>query len=269
MRSNNMQRRVGHVGIESIAAETAKFTAPMLLVHGLWCAAPVWRKFMGYLAHRGWTCHALSLRGRGDARSERTIAHLCFADYQHDVRQVIDACEAPPVVVGHDLGGLLALSCAPSTPRAIIALAPLVPRSVAAVPSPAGYHLWSRLAAVRARALHPPRGKLGAAYFGSGAPGGTLADSACVVRELVRKSFQLPRGSNAPALVLAGERDPFCPPRAAQALAQHFRTSLLIAQDAGHAMPWEPGWEQRVDDIHRWLIQTLGEPLLVPCEEQE
>jgi pimeloyl-ACP methyl ester carboxylesterase len=264
-----MQGRIGHIRIESMAAETAKFTAPMLLVHGLWCAAPVWRKFMGYLAHRGWACHALNLRGRGVAKSEPAIARVCFADYQSDVRQVIDACEAPPVVVGHDLGGLLALSCAPSTARAIVALAPLVPRSIAAVPTLARYSLWAGLAALGNRALPPPRGKLGAACFGSGAPGGTLADSGCVVRELARKSFRLPTGSNAPALVLAGARDPFCPPSTAQALAQHFQTSLVIAPDGGHAMPWEPGWEQRADDVHRWLIQTLGEPLLALREEPE
>ena len=31
----------------------------------------------------------------------------------------------------------------------------------------------------------------------------------------------------------------------------------------------EAGWEQRVSEIHRWLVHTLGEDLLVPREEEE
>ncbi len=89
-----MQRRVGHAVIESIAAEIPKFTAPMLLVHGLWCTAAVWHTFMGYFAHRGWTCHALNLRGRAAPDSAISIGRVRFADYLEDVRGMIAACDA-------------------------------------------------------------------------------------------------------------------------------------------------------------------------------
>ncbi len=257
-----MQRHIGQVTIESMVAETPKFTAPMLLVHGLWCAAPVWHKFMGYLAHRGWSCHALNLRGRRGEKAELALAQIRFTDYRDDVRRVIDACEAPPVLVGHDLGGLLALTCATSAVRAIVAVAPLMPRSIAAVPATPPYALRSYLAVLRARPLRAPRGKLAAAYFGGGPPGGTFADSGCVVRELASRGFPLPQRCAAPALVLAGESDPFCPPTAAATLARHCQATVLIVRDAGHAMPWERGWEQRVSDVHRWLVRTLGEALL-------
>ncbi len=264
-----MQRRIGQVTIESIVAEAPKFTAPMLLVHGLWCAAPVWRKFMGYLAHRGWTCHALNLRGRRGGTSEPALAHLRFADYRDDVRQVIDACEAQPVLVGHDLGGLLALTCATSAVRAIVAVAPLLPRSIAAVPVTPPSALRSYLAVLRTRPLRAPRGKLAAAYFGGGPPGGTFADSGSVVRELASRGFPVPQPCAVPALVLAGERDPFCPPSAAATLAHHCRARVLIVPGAGHAMPWERGWEQRVSDVHRWLVRTLGEALLALPDEPQ
>lgn len=254
--------------LESIAAESPKFTAPLLLIHGLWCTARVWRSFMGYLAHRGWGCQALNLRPHNDASFRNPIREVRFADYLGAVRQVIAACDAPPIVVGHDLGGLLALCCRAHT-RATVALAPLVPRSIAPTSIRALFGLRSRVAVLRSRPLPAPRGKLGVAYFGSGVPGGTAPDSGWVVRELAREDLRVPHDVGAPALVLAGGRDPFCPPNALARLADYFGATLRQVDGAGHAMPWEPGWEQRVSEIHRWLIQTLGDALLANREDEE
>jgi pimeloyl-ACP methyl ester carboxylesterase len=261
-----MQRRIGEVTIESIAAESPKFTAPMVLVHGLWSTAAVWRKFMGYLAHRGWTCHALNLRGHGAAGVLRTV---CFADYLSDVAQVVAACEAAPVVVGHDLGGLLALSCDAPATRAVVALAPLVPRAIGGTPNATLTRWRARLAMLRSGPLPPPRGKLGAEYFAHGAPGGTTLDSARTARELCGDAFSLAACGDRPALVVAGERDRFCPAAEVKRLAVHVGATLHTAEGAGHAIPWEAGWEQRVAETHRWLIRTLGEPLLAMRDEEE
>jgi pimeloyl-ACP methyl ester carboxylesterase len=265
---DQMQRRVGQVVAESIAAESAKFTASMLLIPGFWCAASVWRRFMGYLAHRGWACHALSLRGPAEAGRGGAIGAVQFADYADDVRKVIDSCEAPPVVVGHDLGGLLALACG-SSARAVVALAPVVPRAIAATAHPALTGMGARVAMLRSGPLVAPRGRVAAAYFGGGAPGGIRSDSGRVARELASSAFRLPPTCALPALVLAGERDAFCPPDAVEHLARHYGATFRSVEGASHAMPWEPGWERRVSEIHRWLIQTLGEPLLLPRDEED
>jgi len=164
-RTERMQPRVGDVLIESVTAESPKFTAPMLLIPGLWCAAAAWRKFMGYLAHRGWNCHALTLRGRRDSGA----GSARFADELADVHAVIAACEAPPVLLGHDLGGLLALAANSAAVRAIGALAPIVPRACAVTAHPAlsGWHAW---VGRRWGRLPPPHGHLGAVYFGGAVP---------------------------------------------------------------------------------------------------
>lgn len=264
-----MQRRIGDITIESIAAESVKFAAPMVLVHGLWCSAAVWRKCMGYLAHRGWTCHAINLRGHGDAGGRDAVARSSIGDYLSDVQRVIASCEAAPVVIGHDLGGLLALACPPATTLAVVALAPLVPEVIGGTANPAlrGWGAW--LPMLRLRPLPPPRGKLGAEYFAETAPGGTSVDSARVARELRADVSHLPARGGTPTLLVAGERDPFCPPQAVEGLARHVGAQCLTVERAGHAMPWERGWEQRVATIHRWLIQTLGEPLLLLREDED
>jgi pimeloyl-ACP methyl ester carboxylesterase len=262
--------RIGPVSIEAIAAESPKFTAPMVLVHGLWCTPAAWRRFMGYLAHRGWSCMALDLHSDAVAGSERALSQTSLSDYATHVRQVIAACDAPPVLLGHDLGGLLVLRRDLPAIRAVVALAPLIPRPISVSGKPALTGLISRLALWRGRPLPPPRGKLAAAYFATAPPGGTTSEPAALARELRRDNFPLATiGVNVPALVLAAERDVFSMPSDVRRLAEHAGATFRLAERAGHAMPWEPGWERRVSEIHRWLIQTLGDPLLAMHEAEE
>ncbi len=140
-----MARLVGPARLETIAAERAKFTAPLLLIHGLWCTAAVWRKFMGYCAHRGWDCFALGLRGHAAGALPVVAGQVSWVDHVEDVRTAIAACPAPPIVIGHDLGGALALHCAAGTVRAKVALAPVWP---------AVAHTWSRAATVETARFH-------------------------------------------------------------------------------------------------------------------
>lgn len=255
-----MERRIGHVVLESFAAESQKFAAALVFIHGLWCTAAVWRKFMGFFAHRGWDCTALNLRGHVDGG--HGVGSVRFADYLTDVRGVLAAYSAPPILVGHDLGGLLALASAPAA-SAVVALAPVVPRAL----STAGHPLlssWSaRLAATCARPLPAPRRTIRAAYFGVDVPGGTTPDSSTVARELAYGAIPLPACGAVPALVLAGAADPFAPAGDVERLALRVGATFRCVAGASHAMPWAPGWERRGAEIHRWLIQTLGEDLLL------
>jgi len=262
-----MQRRIGDVIIDSVAAEAPKFTAPMLLVHGLWCTAAVWRRFMGYLAHRGWMTHALTLRGHAADSDRAAIGRVRFADYLDDVRRVVAACDAPPVVVGHDIGALLALHCRPQEVRAAVAVAPLVPDGSA--PGLRFLGLGARFAMWRTRALPAPTGHVAVDYFGPGAPGGTTPDSGCVAGELMRNEIPAPAASGVPTLIIGGTRDVIAPPDAVRRLAQPVGATLRLADGASHAMPWEPGWEQRVSEVHRWVVQALGENLLLPPEDED
>jgi pimeloyl-ACP methyl ester carboxylesterase len=260
-----MQGHVGSVAVETIAAETPKFTAPMVCIHGLWCTAAVWRRFTGFCAHRGWTCIAVNLRGRGGGAAGG-IAAVRFADYLDDVRQVLARCEAPPVVVGHDLGALLALHCDAPAVRAIVALAPLLPYADAGGSNRALTRLRARWATWRGVSLPPPRGVLGMAYLGA-ALAAAVPDSGRVAGELRR--LEPMAAPHVPTLLVAGRRDVFSPPALVERFAQAIGASLRVAENAGHAMPWEPGWEQRVSEIHRWLVQTLGDSLLIEHEEED
>jgi pimeloyl-ACP methyl ester carboxylesterase len=252
-----MARRVGPLTAETVQGEGAKFTAPLLLVHGLWSDARIWRRFVGFLSHRGWTCIAVNLRGRDGSPPVASVA-----EHLDDLKQVMAALEAPPVVVGHDLGGLLALHL--SGARAVVALAPLVPLPLAPTPAPALRRAGNVLSRWRGQPLTPPRGSWRDDYVAQP----SAREPSIVVRELMAKPWMpaaLP--ADVPGLVLGRERDRIVDPELAAKLAVAAGAEFQLCAGDSHAMMTDAGWEERVSIVHRWLIRTLGAPLLALYEE--
>lgn len=245
-----MAQRVGPLSAEISNAESEKYTAPLVLVHGLWERAAAWRRFTGYLGHRGWHCIAVERRG--------DVADV--ARHVADLRAAIAALDAPPVVLGHDLGANLALACR-DVARATVALAPLVgpPYGAAAA---ALQRAGSWLSRRRGAPLRPPGGRWAAAY-----PRRDSLEAAALVRQVI-DGVAVPAavGSPAPCVVVAMEEDVVTPLAASQALAEHTGCELLRVP-GGHAALSEPGWENGVAAIHRWIVQRLGVDLLAFYEE--
>lgn len=267
----NVRQRVGHIEIDTIAAERSKFTAPMLLVHGLWCTSSVWHRFIGYLAHRGWDCHAVNLRGRTSNPKQPhlpTPPNTNLAEHLSDLNAVIAACDSPPVVVGHDLGGLLALSSSLAPARAVVAISPLLPAPCREPPIPGLIELRTRIALRFRDCLPPPRGQVRLHYFGTTAPQPLVAESGAVARDLSDPGLKFTIGPVAPALIVVGDADATTPPSNVVKLAAS--VGVEIQQVAGgHALPWQDGWQDRAADLHRWLIRTLGDSLLAMLDEED
>jgi pimeloyl-ACP methyl ester carboxylesterase len=253
-----MHRRIGRLTAEVMQGEGGgKFTASLVLLHGLWGDARVWRPFVGFLGHRGWTATAVNLRGRAGSEPASGIEqHLS------DLRQAVATLDAPPVVVGHDLGGLLALHLTEA--RAIVALAPLVPLPLSTTPLPALQRAGSMLERWRGQPLRAPRG----AWRGDYVEDPSIRESVDVVRDLTTKPWMPPAlPAEVPGLVLAGGQDRVVDPDSVGKLAVAIGAELELCSAAGHAMLSDSGWEERVSLVHRWLIRKLGAPLLAFYEE--
>jgi pimeloyl-ACP methyl ester carboxylesterase len=247
-----MTMRVGPLRAEVTGPESERYTASLLLVHGLWARAPVWRRFAGYLAHRGWRCIALERR----AEISDIAAHAA------DLRAAIAALDAPPVIIGHDLGALLALYCADAA-RAVVAVAPLVGPPVAP-PVPALQHAGTWLARRRRMPLRAPRGRWRDAY-----PERDVVEPAALVRQLLSDVPSLGAASSdaPPCALFATRDDEITSATTAQALAREVGAEFHAIPVVGHAVLVAPGWEECVAAAHRWIIQRLGVDLLALYEE--
>ena len=116
------------------ASSVAAVAGPPLLFvhgsyHGAWCWAEKWQP---YFADRGYTTVSISLRAQ--AGSERA-AGMKFAGtletHADDVEDVVKSFAAPPVMVAHSFGGLVAelYVSQPRAPLAGVALVASVPPS--------------------------------------------------------------------------------------------------------------------------------------------
>lgn len=139
---------------------------PIVLVHGAWGGAWIWRRVLGPLRAAGHAVHALTLTGDGD-RAHLRRPDLSLSDHVRDVVAAIEAEELQDLVlVGHSYGGMVITGAAdrllaqdPKRLRRLVYVDAMVP-----VPGEgwgAGHPpeiVQARLAAARANdnALPPP-----------------------------------------------------------------------------------------------------------------
>ncbi|MFU8884537.1 MAG: alpha/beta fold hydrolase [Cyanobacteriota bacterium] len=100
---------------------------PLLLVHGFGAASGHWRRNAAVLAAAGWCVYGVDLIGFG--ASSQPALHLDNRLWARQLRAFLaQVVGRPAVLVGHSLGGLVALSCAVFFPRWV--------RAVVAAPLP-------------------------------------------------------------------------------------------------------------------------------------
>src|SRR4051812_43892960 len=125
------------VYIESWLPERRSRRKPLLFVHGELAGSWLWERYLGYFASRGWEGHALNLQNHFWSRTVDPN-ELTFETYVDDVVASLNRLGPTTVVIGHGLGGLLALKAAEQA--AIGGLVLLSPEPPAAVRPPAATH---------------------------------------------------------------------------------------------------------------------------------
>jgi len=238
--------------------EGPRYSAPLILLPGLWAGPPSWRGVASYLAHRGWECHALDLRPHADGIAARAA----------DVVAYVGRLSTPAALIGHDAGALVALAAAAHGAAAVVVLlAPLVPgsggaRSVALRPT-------ALPALVLGRRVPPPTGHARRLLL-SGLPAAArelvaselAAESPAAVLDIARARVDPAPLGGVPGLVVSGADDPLLSPASAATFADEVGAVHHVLAGAGHWLLAGPVWQHTVGLVHRWIVQQLGEPLL-------
>lgn len=254
-------------GLAAVVADVpAPAHPPLLYVHGMFGGAWMLEGLMRRLAARGRPGTALDLRGHGASPPVAALGRVSVLDYVDDALSAARAL-GRPIVVGHSMGGLIALKLAEADavaaavllcaapPRGISVLSPsLLPRQVKHLPALLG-----------SRPLVAARGDADAIMFNHVPPAERDALFARLVPESGRAGREIsfgriavdPRRVRCPVLSVGALDDRFLPPRIARAIAARYHADLIELQGHGHLLIAEPGWERVADEIERWIAAVI------------
>src|SRR5258707_15141376 len=135
IRKDEIELHARGLYIESWLPERRSRRKPLLFVHGELGGSWSWERYLGYFASRGWEGPALNLRNHHWSQTADP-AELSFESFVDDVGATMDRLGSNGVVVGHGMGGLLALKAAERHALSgLILLAPELPGELRA-PTP-------------------------------------------------------------------------------------------------------------------------------------
>lgn len=247
---------------------------PLLFVHGAYAGAWIWEPyFLPYFAWHGYEAHALSVRGHGNSDGSETLMSARLRDYVADVEQVMATLPAPPIVIGHSMGGVVVQHLmhrhSKTLPGAVL-MASGPPHGVVGSLWNMIFErpdlLWQIIQVELFGPLSPDDSWVRKALFSDHTPVEVVRHS---LLRLHRESLlvcldllglDLPpstRCLDMPVLVLGAERDPFIYQGALEQTGKTYGTAPEVFAGMAHAMMIDYDWEKAAARILEWLEVTL------------
>jgi non-heme chloroperoxidase len=266
-----LPRSIGTLRLEAVDVAKPR-GAPVLCLHGLFAGSWIYEHVLPLIAERGYPAAALSFRGHPPSATLDSIGRTSIAAYCHDAFEAARELERP-IVIGHSLGGLVALMLAS---RNLVRAAVLVSSA-----PPRGITVFSRGLLLRmaryvpalllSRPFVPTPAHLDALVLNrvpererAGLRDRFVPDSGRAARQVALGVYDVPvRSIRAPLLVVGAEHDRFVPLSVARRLARRYDAPLQVARGHGHFLFAEPQWESEVGAILDW-IDKLPAPVRGP-----
>ena len=113
--------------VETRQPERRSRKPPILMIHGALTGSWIWSGIAGFLAERGWECHAMNFRGHYTS-DLADLAETAMDDYVTDIGVAIRQIGRPAILMGWGFGALAAMRYAESRPTlALVLIAPSPP----------------------------------------------------------------------------------------------------------------------------------------------
>jgi len=244
-----------------------------VFIHGMWATPDVWRNWRTALEDRGWQTVAPVLRHH-DApplSPPSGLGTTSLLDYAADLQAELAALPEKPVVIGHSMGGLLALLlCARGLARAGVLLTPAPTAEVLPI-RPSNLLAFARIQARWGWWRKPHRATLREALshtFNTTDPGEGAERYAGFVHDSGRALFEIalpwldsakaatidPRLVTVPLLFVAAGQDRLTPAGVVRRTARRFSHVADYAEyPGGHWVLGQPGWDRIAQDAMAWL----------------
>jgi pimeloyl-ACP methyl ester carboxylesterase len=241
------------------------------MIHGAFCGPRSLDGLKDRFEAAGYAVTAPCLRFHDENPPPAALGTTGLLDYAADLEEEIAALKAPPILVGHSMGGLLAqMLAARNRVAALILLAPSAPWGVPPT-------TLFEIGAAQAMHLHPgywnkilePSRDIALAHSLDKLPkhmrdevfAGFCPESGRATFEIMNWGLDMKRASaveadavTCPLLFLTGGEDRINPPTTvARIAARHAGAEHVVYDGMGHWLIGEPGWERLAEKSLGWL----------------
>jgi pimeloyl-ACP methyl ester carboxylesterase len=268
-----METLLGRFPAQAEVPEPLKFAWPIVVLPDLFTMSSHLATLVGYFATIGWEVYAPELHAVIGHDGTPPIEKVDFEKLTDLAAEAIAALGREAIVVGHGIGGLVALKLAERAGvKAAVAMAPLA----LGFRTPLFMPKWNLFSSWQTRPLNPPtRRRLfefvadadvhsRAQIIKTLIPGPTAA-----ALEVVRGDIAFARTENtAPRLIVAGESDIFAPFEKLEAFARQIGAPIVKIPGRGHWLIGGRGLERAINEIQRFLVRSLGRDLLLLYPEE-
>ena len=234
---------------------------PVLCVHGAFSCPEQLRPLVESFGSVGIPAYAFPLRGHGP---DDRVDGARIADYVMDVLAMIRQLGAPPILLGHSMGGLVVLKVAETgNCRGAILIAAAPP--VAVRPTTASLPVFVKLLPriLLGATVAPPREDLRRISLRQVEPAlqqrildTFVPESGAALRDIMLGAVSVdPLKVRVPLLSLIGAKDRLVPAGQMRAAARRYGATLREYAEGGHSLFVEPQGEQVKRDMIAWVSQ--------------
>lgn len=259
--------KIDNLALDTIKPGHIRQACPLLFIHGGGATSRCWQNYLSYFAKAGWEVFAINLRGHAPSDREEALAQVTLEDYLDDVDKVIRRLDiASCVLIGHSLGGLIALKTAENIKTvsglALICSAPplgiamemqndlpyagAILKTIWGLMNMKPVKMTYRMAEkTLLNNIDPARRQEVFEMF--------VAESLVVGYQVAQGVFVNPDKILCPKLVVGCAKDMIASPYIQKSLADFLGADYLGYEQFAHLPMLEDGWEKGAADIAAWL----------------